>query len=311
MTDFCELHCFHCMNDDTSGPRRNLNAAQFATRLEEWGMASGQSQWTIKEIRMTGGEPLMNLPGVLEIARICRRLGIDTGINTNALVLDESTAQTLKDAGLKTVKVSFDAVDQATSCRMRGQNESLEKKKESICLAVALGFHVLLRLTLCTHNVDQLVDCYRIARELGVGKLQIKPLVWAGRAARSRAFLSRQQLREAFRTLAAAVEDTIAQPQILCWPPEDAYGLPNKVCGSMNKMYISTNGEVSICNYLPEDPPIGNVMREPLEDIFAKRHPEIWISPRGHTMLANCPQSEYFDPHETPCTDFSPKDSAV
>ncbi len=294
VTDRCDQSCFHCVNDDGPDRGREVDSGPFTARLVEWWEARERSLWHVKEVRMTGGEPLMNLPAVLEIARTCRRLGIRSGINTNASFLNETTAQALKDAGLAVVKVSFDGVDEAALCRMRGPKASLVKTVANIRTAVAHGFRVLLRLTLCTYNVGQLVDCYRMARELGVEKLQVKPLVQSGRAAMSDAFLTRQQLRAAFKELAAAVQGPVALPEILCWPPEDAFGLPNKVCGSLAKIYFSASGEATICNYLADTTPIGNVIQEPLESVLEKRNPQLWQTPGCHTMLAGCPQAVYF-----------------
>lgn len=295
VTDRCDRGCFYCANDDGPAPGADLDPGLLTDRLEQWSRDRDRCAWHIREVRMTGGEPLLNLSAVLAIAETCDRLGVPSGINTNGFLLDERAAEALNAVGLKVVKISFDAADDEMLRRIQKPDASHEELLRGIRNAVAWGFRVLLRLTLCSHNVEQLVECYRLARKLGVEKLQVKPLIRAGRAASSRAFLPRSRITAALRDLAGAVEGTAALPEILCWPPEEAFGLPAKVCGSLDKIYVATNGEVSICNYLPAAPPVGCLAEDSLENILSKRHPPLWRLKEGHVMLAACPQIACFD----------------
>lgn len=295
VTDRCNQGCFYCMNNDPPYRGRDLDSALFTSRLVEWHKNRGRYPWRIRELRMTGGEPLINLDSVLKIARVCKHLNIHSGINTTGLLLGETTAQALKDVNLKTVKLSFDAVDQATLWRIRGKNASMSKMIKSVHIAVAYGFSVLLRFTLCRYNVDQLLDCYRLARKLGAEKFQVKPMICSGRAAASDAFLSREEICQAFRGLAAATKGTATRLEVLCWPPEDVFGLPSKVCGSMNKIYVATNGDTFICNYVPEPIRFGNLVQEPIERVLSNHIHSLWRSTTGYTLAAHCPQTSYFN----------------
>jgi MoaA/NifB/PqqE/SkfB family radical SAM enzyme len=299
ITDKCNQSCFHCMNDDSRLLSRELDRSLFASRLVEWWNNRKSSPWQIKEVRMTGGEPLMNLPAVMDIAKTCSSLGICSGINTNALLFNEAMALALKKVGLTVIKVSYDAVDQATLSLMRGPNASLARTEAGISIAVAHGFRVILRLTISAYNVHQLVDCYHAARDMGVEKLQVKPLIRSGRSLKSDAFLGREQIRAAFRALAKAAEGSAARPDISCCPPEDAFGLNRKICGSLDKIYFLTNGEAIICNYIPNTAPIGNLSMEPLDILLAKRNPRLFRSPRGHTILNGCPETFSFINEDT------------
>ncbi|MEW5955484.1 MAG: radical SAM protein [Candidatus Micrarchaeota archaeon] len=292
LTDVCNHSCFHCMNNDVNGGRR-LDAERFAGQIAQLAEPNDFS-FRVKEVRMTGGEPLCALDSVIEIAAACSKAGIASGVNTNGSLLTKKTVGVLKKAGLRTVKISLDAVDERVFKQVRGANASLAKTLAGIENAVAAGFNVVTRFTLCSLNKNQLVKCYEKAGETGVQRFQVKPLINAGRASRSSAFLSEKEIRGALASLAAASRGRPLRPQVLCFPPEKACGLDVKPCGNINKVYVSTDGSVCLCNYLRNSVSLGNVWREPLAGILEKRQAPTWKSPAGHEILAGCPQAAYF-----------------
>ena len=296
MTDRCNHVCFHCVNSETPGRGNDIDCELIIQRMYNWWNGRGESCWEIPEVRMTGGEPLMNLPAVAKIARACGRFQIRSGINTNASLLNSDSAQLLKDAGLAVMKISFDTFDERVFRRMRGACASMTDTINGIRTAVQQGFDVILRFTLCKYNMDELVECYRFARETGVRTFQVKPLIHAGRAAISDAFLNRQEVADSLSKLAFVVSGPVAAPEVLCWPPEEAGGLRCKVCGSIDKIYIATNGDVFICNYISTQTAIGNLTRDSFDNVFNKRSPRIWRSPCGHVILDGCVQTRSFLP---------------
>jgi MoaA/NifB/PqqE/SkfB family radical SAM enzyme len=294
VTQRCDQACFHCVNDDRPNVGRDIDGGMIEARLREWGENRARSGIHVKEVRMTGGEPLLALSSVLGIARTCSSLGLRSGINTNGAALDEAALDALRDAGLSIIKVSFDTVDEATLRRMRGPGASADTVVRGIRLAVARGFRVILRLTLCRHNAADLLATYRAARDLDVDALQVKPLIGSGRAAHSGARLTRDRVCSLLHDLAEAVEGTSALPQILCWPPGEMGGLPGKACGSLDKIYIGVDGTVTTCNYIPNPTALGDVGDESLADILTRRSPALWRSAEGDTILAGCPQAIHF-----------------
>jgi MoaA/NifB/PqqE/SkfB family radical SAM enzyme len=294
VTNRCNQRCFHCMNNDSANSGEDLDSVQFTEKLNQWANAQVHSDYRIKEIRMTGGEPLLNLHTVTGIAHTCRSLGIDTGINTNATLLDKPTAQQLKESGLKIVKASFDTIDENTFRQMRGKRASWARTLAGIRTAIEGGFRVILRLTLCSYNRKQLLSCYYMARDLGVEKLQIKPLISTGRANFSEAFLTRAEVRQALCELSTVVRGPFAQPEILCWPSEDSGSLPCKGCGSLDKIYVSPNFDVFTCNYIVGTDGIGNLIKDTLETIFYRRKFESPQNDGRQFIIRGCPQVKYF-----------------
>lgn len=294
MTNKCDQRCSHCMNEDSPHKTGDLNSSVFIEKFEKWVESCEPFEFYIKEVRMTGGEPLLCLQAVEKIANSCKKLEIPCGINTNASSLTPSVAVRIQALGINLVKISMDATDDLTLQKIRGQNSSLQRIIAGIINALGNSLEVILRFTLCKHNQHQLISCYEMARRFGVKKLQIKPLVRHGRAVYTDAFLTAEQISESLSELAGQIASDGTQPEVLCWPPEMSGGLPSKGCGSIDKIYVATNLQAIICNYVPKAVPIGDLKKDPLDRILLQRHSNIWKSPKGYSLVAGCPQSVYF-----------------
>jgi hypothetical protein len=127
---------------------------------------------------------------------------------------------------------------------------------------------------------------------MGAKQFQIKPLIPAGRALETDVFLSVEEVSEALTELAQMVSGPVAKPQILCWNPEKAAGLSARSCGSLDKIYISTELEVTICNYHAEMAAFGNLNVDSLEQALLQRCAETVEIAEGHAIIAGCPQIE-------------------
>lgn len=296
MTNRCNQFCFHCSNEDGYNEGKDFDVELFLKRLDEYRQNETRLS-EIREIRMTGGEPLLCLDAVERVARAASGYGIISGINTNLSLFDADTARRLKKAGLKVVKASLDALDEAIYSKMRSTEARLSDTLSGVELAVREGFYVMLRFTLCAYNRFELLDCYRYAQKAGIDKFQIKPLVNAGRATESDAFLDRTEIMASLEELSRIAGGDKAVPEILCWPPEESFGLACKVCGSIDKIYFTPAGEAIICNYLPTPAPgsIGNLNTDPLDIIIEKCIYELEEIAHGRMVLAGCQQTGYFN----------------
>jgi MoaA/NifB/PqqE/SkfB family radical SAM enzyme len=298
ITDRCNARCFHCVNEDSPRKRSAIDAPFFVRRLEEWAETRDRSIAAIKEIRMTGGEPLLCPEAVLAIATCATRLGIKSGINTNGIPLDSSMLTRLASAGLRTVKISFDATDEPTYRKMRDCDSSLEELNRNIRNTAEKGFDVILRFTLCSYNRDQLPNCYRAACEVGAAKFQVKPLIKAGRAVKENAFLTAAEVNRALFDLSSAVEEAGPKVEILCWPPQGPASFKYKICGNINKVYFTTKLRAIICNYVPDSRAIGSLGQDSLETILRRRRT---LEPGTHgayRWVKGCPNSIYFETAE-------------
>ncbi len=109
ITDHCNYKCVYCRTGNDGAMYADLPFADY------FRMARVLTELGIEKIRITGGEPLLR-KGVIDFVRDLAQLRtvhgepLDLAITTNGHLLAEM-AQPLKDAGLRRVTVSMDAVD--------------------------------------------------------------------------------------------------------------------------------------------------------------------------------------------------------
>ena len=118
VTDRCNFRCSYCMPKDVFDkhyaflPQSSLLSFEEMTRLARLFVAHG-----VRKIRLTGGEPLLRrdldrLVAMLAELRTVEGEPLDLTLTTNGSLLAKK-AQALKNAGLKRVTVSLDALDDA------------------------------------------------------------------------------------------------------------------------------------------------------------------------------------------------------
>jgi GTP 3',8-cyclase len=123
VTDRCNFRCSYCMPKEVFDkqysflPHSSLLSFEEIARTARLFVAHG-----VRKIRLTGGEPLLRknlevLVGMLAELRTPEGEPLDITLTTNGSVLARK-AQALKDAGLKRVTVSLDAIDDAIFRRM-------------------------------------------------------------------------------------------------------------------------------------------------------------------------------------------------
>ena len=108
VTDRCNFRCTYCMPADNVEFMDRTNLLSFEEIHRIVTVASGLG---INRIRLTGGEPLMrkDLPTLIKMINEVEGIN-DVAMTTNAFFLKDQ-AQSLKDAGLKRLNVSLDALD--------------------------------------------------------------------------------------------------------------------------------------------------------------------------------------------------------
>lgn len=125
VTDRCNFRCNYCMpseifdKDYAFLPQSSLLSFEEITRLATIFVAHG-----VEKIRLTGGEPLLRknlevLIGMLARLQTPQGKPLDITLTTNGSLLARK-AQALKDAGLRRVTVSLDALDDPI---FRGMND--------------------------------------------------------------------------------------------------------------------------------------------------------------------------------------------
>jgi cyclic pyranopterin phosphate synthase len=168
ITDRCNYRCVYCRTGNEGALYGDL---PFADYLRMAGIFAGLG---IKKVRITGGEPLLR-NGVIDFVRELSKLHssdgepIEIALTTNGHLLAEM-AQPLKDAGLRRVTVSMDAVDPERFARITRVANGYDHVLAGIRAARRAGLWplkvncVLMR----GFNEDQIIPFGMFAREEGV-----------------------------------------------------------------------------------------------------------------------------------------------
>ncbi len=144
ITDRCNFRCVYCMpkevfdKDYAFLPHSSLLSFEEITRIASLFVAHG-----VEKIRLTGGEPLLRknvekLIAMLAALRTPDGRELDLTLTTNGSLLARK-AQALKDAGLKRVTVSLDALDDKIFRQMNDVDFAVSDVLEGIEAAHRVG----------------------------------------------------------------------------------------------------------------------------------------------------------------------------
>lgn len=139
VTDRCNLRCTYCMpraHFPTDAPF--LPRAELLTFEELARVASVCVSLGARKVHLTGGEPLLRR-GLPALVRLLAPLGVDLALTTNGWLLAEH-ARALREAGLRRLTVSLDALDEPTFRRMADVQGSPERVLRGIAAAETAGF---------------------------------------------------------------------------------------------------------------------------------------------------------------------------
>lgn len=107
VTDRCNLRCRYCRTGSGAeglAPRADILTFEEIIFILE----TARDEFGIKNIRLTGGEPLVRR-GITDIVRRLVAGGFTTGMTTNGTLLEQAAAD-LKSAGLKRLNISMDTL---------------------------------------------------------------------------------------------------------------------------------------------------------------------------------------------------------
>ncbi len=176
VTDRCNFRCTYCMPADNVEfmDREKLLTFEEITRVVQV-----VSKMGIYRLRLTGGEPLLrkSLPVLVEMLAGVEGIE-DIAMTTNAFFLKQQ-ARALKDAGLKRVNISLDALDQDKFTEVN-RRDCLTPVLEGIAAARAVGFNSIKINAVAVKSFSEseiikLVDMGR-AQDLEIRFIEFMPL---------------------------------------------------------------------------------------------------------------------------------------
>jgi GTP 3',8-cyclase len=170
----CNLSCVYCTMGEDEVKENNLH--QHPAPPEKLLQQINQLHQVLQlqTIRLTGGEPLL-YPGLLPLIKGIQQMGIPAIKLTSNGFLLERLAQPLKTAGLQSINVSLDAVDEDVFFLMSKRNH-VQKVLNGIDAAIDAGLQVKINAVLMKgmneHQVIPLLE-FAFKRNISIRFLEI------------------------------------------------------------------------------------------------------------------------------------------
>lgn len=178
LTRRCNLACAHCYLDAETlrgGSGNEMSAAEVGRVLEE---VAGRGDGTM--VVLTGGEPLVRRD-LEEIVARGAAFGLAMVVGTNATLLTERRARTLKQAGVLGLGISVDSLDPSHHDRFRGSPGAWGRSMAGIDACRRAGLDFQIHFSVTEGNAHELQAMVDFARAIGARVLNVFFLVCTGR----------------------------------------------------------------------------------------------------------------------------------
>lgn len=264
VTDRCNFRCNYCMpseifdKDYAFLPQSSLLSFEEITRLATIFVAHG-----VEKIRLTGGEPLLRknlevLIGMLARLQTPQGKPLDITLTTNGSLLARKV-QALKDAGLRRVTVSLDALDDTIFRGMNDVDFPVADVLKGIEVAQKVGLAPL-KINMVVKrgtNDSQILPLARHFRHTGAVLRFIEYMdVGATNGWRMDEVLPSAQVIDHLQTEfpLAAIDPNYAGETAERWRYMDGGGeigvissVTQAFCGECNRARLSTEGKLFLC----------------------------------------------------------------
>ncbi|MBQ6470168.1 MAG: radical SAM protein [Lachnospiraceae bacterium] len=175
----CNERCFHCGSRCAADMPDGLRAETYKAILDEV-----KQNFDISRVQLciTGGEPLLR-KDFFDILGYAHEIGYHWGMTSNATLITKETAAKLRAAGMGTISVSIDGLEE-THDRLRGMKGGWRRSMEGIRnLIDEHYFHAIQVTTVFNHeNLKELDALYDIFKEMDIDSWRVIGLEPIGRA---------------------------------------------------------------------------------------------------------------------------------
>ena len=175
----CNLACRHCGSSCLPEARqKDMPLADFLPVLDEVAQHADPHRIIVFTV---GGEPLLR-PDLLECAKAITSRGFRWGFVTNGMLLDIPMLKSVVDAGVKSIAVSIDGLEDDHNW-MRGNAKSFSRAVRAVTLLQRTR-HVAWDVITCVsrRNYPRLTELHDFLCAIGVTRWRIFTVFPAGRA---------------------------------------------------------------------------------------------------------------------------------
>jgi pyrroloquinoline quinone biosynthesis protein E len=245
VTHRCPLHCVYCSNPlQLASASAELSTADWVSALQQCGKLG------MLHAHFTGGEPLAR-PDLTELIVAARAAGLYTNLITSGIGLIDQRLQSLVDAGLDHIQISFQDSREGAANWIAGAKAHAHK----IELSRSIRQHkIAFTVNLVVHrqNLDHLEEMIGFIEQLQPERVEIAHTQYYGWALINRAALmpTRAQLEKAVEILAAAEKRFAGRIRIDSVVPDYYAKYPKACMGGWGQrlMLINPTGKVLPCH---------------------------------------------------------------
>jgi pyrroloquinoline quinone biosynthesis protein E len=243
LTYKCPLHCPYCSN-----PTNLRTATELTT--DEWTRVFAEAAALgVLHVGLSGGEPLVR-PDLIALVRSARAANLYTNLITSGIGLNESRAGALRDAGLDSVQLSFQASDAGIADEIAGARAHQEKMMAAVAIRAA-GIPLSLNFVVHRRNIDQLEQMISLAETLHAERVELANTQYYGWAFLNRSALlpTRDQVDRARQIAAEAKTRLSGMIDIFYVLPDYYENRPKPCLNGWGQRYLTVNpiGEVLPC----------------------------------------------------------------
>jgi pyrroloquinoline quinone biosynthesis protein E len=249
VTHRCPLHCVYCSNPlELASIKEELTTAEWTHVFQQSG------QLGMLHAHFTGGEPLAR-PDLTELIAAARDAGLYTNLITSGLGLNDERLQTLVDAGLDHIQISFQDSREPAANWIAGAKAHAHKIELSQAIRrrvdeKKLAFTV--NLVVHRQNLDHLEEMIAFIEQLNPERVEIAHTQYYGWALANRAALmpTRVQLEKAVAIVADAEKRLAGRIRIDSVVPDYYAKYPKACMGGWGRrlMLINPAGKVLPCH---------------------------------------------------------------
>lgn len=290
----CNLRCQHCGSDcKTEEQRKDMPFEDFAKVLDSIALHTDSHKVMVI---ITGGEPLMRAD-LEQCGRAIYQKGFPWGMVTNGFALSEERLVRLLQAGLRSVTVSLDGLENEHDW-MRGREGSFEKAVNAITSIVRSGVQNDVVTCVNARNLGQLKEIKELLIRLGVKAWRIFTVFPQGRAKNNPDMrLSGEQIRQVMEFIKETRTEGLIRCNFACegflgrYEGEVRDGFFACIAG-LTVASVLADGSISACASIRSDYHQGNIYQDDFWTVWTDR----FLLYRDHTWMHNgiCANCRYF-----------------
>lgn len=273
VTDRCNLRCLYCMSESPEWlPAKGILSYEELLRLSRVAVGLG-----VRKIRLTGGEPLVRRDLPVLVRGLAALPGLESvNLTTNGIGLPAQAAA-LFEAGLRSLNVSLDTLDDATFRTLTRRDGSPREVLAGLDAAEAAGFRRIKLNTVVVRGLNdaEIPAIARLARDRGWEARFIEFMPLDGDQAWDR---SRLVPASEIRAALAAVSPLVDEPGNPSDPAKtfryaDGRGrvgiiasITEAFCGSCDRVRITADGKLRTCLFATAETDLRGPLRNGADD---------------------------------------------